>query len=137
MSEKKFVSYAFPSKIWRAQPLKVVDGDTADLFVDHGYQGYHVGRYRFLDIDTPEMNARDTGERVRAREAKALVQEVLDCFEKTTKVDLAFWPLRIETEKNPDSFGRWLARIFWTDDDGEHCVNAELLDKGLAEPYEK
>ena len=66
-----------------------------------------------------------------------MVQDLLDCFEKTTKVDLAHWPLRIETAKNPDNFGRWLARIYHTTEFGEMCVNAELLDRGLAVPYEK
>lgn len=122
----------------RAQPLKVVDGDTADLFVDQGFRGYQIGRFRFLDIDTPELNSKDEENRAKAKEAKEAVQEMLDCFEKTMLVDLGHWPLKIETAKNPDSFGRWLARIYFTDDAGvELSVNAELLSKGLAVPYEK
>lgn len=139
MSEEilKHVGYPFQSKTWRAQPVKVVDGDTADLFVDTGFLGYHLFRFRFLDIDTPEMNSEDEDERKRAKDAKEFVQDVLDCPEKTLDMHLGFWPLRIETEKNPDSFGRWLCRIFWTDSFGEHSVNAELLERGLADPYKK
>ena len=139
MEEKtdKSFSYSYPTSSLRAQPTKVVDGDTADLFVDTGFHGYHLMRFRFLDIDTPEMNSRDPEERLAAREAKEFVQEVFDCFKKTTQVDLAHWPLRIETSKDPDSFGRWLAKIYYTKDGAERSVNAELLKEGLAEPYKK
>jgi endonuclease YncB( thermonuclease family) len=114
-----------------------VDGDTADLFVDTGFRGYHLFRFRFLEIDTPELNSRDEDERARAVEAKEAVMDLLDCFERTTVVDLATWPLRIETAKDPDNFGRWLAKIFFLHEDGtEGSVNAELLERGLASPYE-
>lgn len=129
-------SYPFQTTSFRAQPLRVIDGDTADLFIDSGFRGYHQFRVRFLDIDTPELNSKDEDERAKAKEAKELVQDLLDCFERTTIVDLAHWPLRIETEKDPDNFGRWLARIFFTDDGVERGVNAELLNAGLAKPYE-
>jgi micrococcal nuclease len=131
-------SYSYPTTSLRAQPLKVVDGDTADLFVDLGFRAYRVDRFRFLDIDTPELNDEDEENRTKAKEAKEVVQSLLGCSEKTTKVDLAHWPLRIETAKNPDGFGRWLARIYFTTrGDIEVSVNAELLAAGLAVPYEK
>ncbi|MFQ5352340.1 MAG: thermonuclease family protein [Candidatus Binatia bacterium] len=115
----------------------MVDGDTADLFVDTGFHGYHLFRFRFLDIDTPELNSSDEDKRAKAKDAKKFVQDLFDTFEKTTKIDLAYWPLRIETVKDPDNFGRWLARIFITTDFGESSVNAELIERGLAVPYEK
>jgi len=130
-------SYEFTTKVWRAQPLYVVDGDTADLFVDRGFHHYSKERFRFLDIDTPEMNDKDEEERQRAKEAKEMVKDLLDTFEKSDTVDLALWPLRIETEKKPDSFGRWLCRIYFTVDGVERSLNAELLKAGLAVPYEK
>ena len=140
MSETRVLknqSYSYPTPSLRAQPLRVVDGDTADLFVDVGFRGYQIGRFRFLDIDTPEMNSKDPDERARAKEATEFVKDMLDCFERTLKVDLAYWPLRIETAKDPDNFGRWLAKIYVTTLKGESSVNAELLDNGLAVPYEK
>ena len=130
-------TYPFVSTVWRAQPLYVVDGDTVDLFVDRGFHHYSIGRFRFLDIDTPELNSRDDEERDKAKSAKSFVQGLLDTSEKTSKVDLKVWPLSIETAKDPDSFGRWLCRIFFTDDMGEMSVNAMLLERGLAVPYRK
>jgi len=130
-------SYPFQQPSFRAQALKVVDGDTADLFVDTGFRGYHLFRFRFLGIDTPELNSKDEEERAQANEAKELVKELLDCFEKTMMVNLGHWPLRIETAKDPDNFGRWLARIYFMDGEEEKGVNAVLLEQGLAKPYER
>lgn len=129
--------YPFTTDNWRAQPIRVVDGDTAYLFVDVGFNHYACYSFRFLDIDTPELNSKDPEEREKAQEAKELVKDLLDCFETTWQVNLKEWPLRIETEKKPDSFGRWLARIFFTDDGVERSVQAELLKAQLAIPYEK
>ena len=136
-------SYEFLSTIWRAQPLYVVDGDTVDLFVDRGFHHYNKERFRFLDIDTDELRDRDPEKRASAKEAKAMVQDLLDTFEKTWDVNLKTWPLRIESapDGDPDNFGRYLARIFFkVEKDGEVVelsLNAELLREGLAKPYVK
>ena len=61
---------------------------------------------------------------------------MFDLYEKTWNVDLRHCPLRIETQK-ADSFGRWLARIFFMNDGVEISVGAELLREGLAVPYKK
>lgn len=129
-------SYPFQTSVWRAQPTYVVDGDSVHLFVDTGFYGYKLLKFRLLDIDTPELRSKDEEEKVKAKEAKVAVQEMFDIYEKTWKVDLRHWPLRIETEK-ADSFGRWLARIFFMNDGREISVGAELLREGLAVPYEK
>jgi endonuclease YncB( thermonuclease family) len=130
-------SYPFQTSNWRAQAVRVVDGDTAYLFVDTGFYGYHMMSFRFLDIDTPEMNSKVASEKTKAQDAKQMVKDMLDCDETTWMVHLKEWPLRIETEKRPDNFGRWLARIFFMDGAIEVSVNAELLREGLAVPYVK
>jgi len=121
----------------RAQCVRVVDGDTAYLFIDTGYHGYRLESCRFLDIDTPELNDQDQEKRAQANLAKQLVQDMLDAEETNWSVHLKEWPLRIESAKEPDSFGRWLARIFFKKDGKEVSVNAELLKEGLAVPYVK
>ena len=133
------MNYPFPAKLWRAQPLYVVDGDTADLFVDVGFKHYGVFRFRFLDIDTAELRDRDPVEREKAKAAKTAVQQFLNCFHKTTKVDLAHWPIKIETERatGDDAFGRYLCRIFFELEGKEVSLNAQLLSMGLAEPYDE
>jgi len=121
----------------RAQAVRVIDGDTAYLFIDTGYHGYRLERCRFLDIDTPELNSKDDELKGKAKLAKQLVQDMLDCEETNWSVNLKEWPLRIESAKEPDNFGRWLARIFFIKDGEEASVNAVLLSEGLAVPYEK
>jgi endonuclease YncB( thermonuclease family) len=52
------------------------------------------------------------------------------------QVNLGTWPLRLLTYMDPDSFGRLLGEVYWTDDAGvEHHANGELLQMGLAVPY--
>jgi len=130
------ISYPFLSIEWRAQPLYVVDGDTVGLVVDRGFHHFNIGRFRFLDIDTAELNSKDPEERSKAVDAKKLVQRLLDTFTKTSKVDLSYWPLRIVTAKDPVNFGRWLCSIFFTTDGTEESVNAILMERDLAVPYE-
>ena len=130
-------SYPYPTSSDRAQCVRVVDGDTAYLFIDTGYHGYRLERCRFLDIDTPELNSKNEADRERANDAKQMVMDMLDCEETTWMVHLKEWPLRIETAKEPDNFGRFLARIFFMNDGAEISVNAELLREGLAVPYVK
>ena len=134
--ERTMESYPFLTEVWRAQPTYVVDGDSVHLFVDTGFYGYKLLKFRFLDIDTAELRGGTDESKALAQEAKAMVQELLDCFEKTWKVDLKYWPIRIETAK-ADSFGRWLARLFFLRDGKEVSVNGELMQANLAVPYEK
>lgn len=133
------MNYPFPGGLWRAQPLYVVDGDTVDLFVDVGYLHFGVFRFRFLDIDTAELRDRDPAEREKAKAAKEAVQRFLNCFAKTSKVDLKNWPIKIETEKatGHDAFGRYLCRVFFELEGKEVSLNAQLLSMGLAVPYDE
>ena len=127
--------YKFVSTVWRAQPLYVVDGDTADLFVDRGWHTYALERFRFLGIDTPELRGGTDESKAKAREARELVRVFLARVDKTYEVNLKTWPLRIESAPDTDNFGRWLCRIFFMREDVEVSVNAELLKRGLAVPF--
>jgi endonuclease YncB( thermonuclease family) len=130
-------SYPFQNPSLRAQCLKVVDGDTIDLFTDEGKRRYAVDRYRLLTVDTYELNDKDEERRALAKAAKAKMIEWCQPVQIRGLVDLTQWPLRITTHKS-DSFGRWLAEIYWTDDEGvEHHANAELIEQGLGEVYKR
>lgn len=137
-------SYPFTIPSLRAQCIKVVDGDTVDLFTDEGKHRYALDRYRLLTVDTFELNSSDKEERELAKAAKEKMIEwckpvfVSKVADKSARiVDLGMWPLRITTHKS-DSFGRWLADLYWTDEEGvEHHANAELIELGLGEVYQK
>lgn len=122
--------YAFPTISFRARCMKVVDGDTVDLYVDTGFHSFRQERFRLYGIDTPELRARDAVERAAARDAKDYMIE-LSCIEEDIE-----WPLRIETFRDPDSFGRYLAKIYvWEEIDGvaeEICINDHLVETGYA-----
>lgn len=130
-------SYPFMPLSQRAQCVGVVDGDTADLFLDLGQRHYSLERYRLLGIDTHELRSTDEGLRQAALQAKEVMAQ---WCAPTTKnaINLDVWPLRVVTQRSPDSFGRWLVDLYWRGDDGvEHHANAELLAKGLAVPFRR
>lgn len=119
---------------YRAKLKRVVDGDTVDLIVDAGFYTTLALRFRLLGVDTPELNDRDEEVRETAKRAKAAVEKMLDLA--------GDWPLRIETHK-ADSFGRWLARVFYPVPAAEGQIEAwrdvseTLISVGLGEPYKK
>ena len=108
----------------RARLRRVVDGDTVDLDVDNGFYSVLSLRVRLLDVDTPELNAREATERRDAVEARAFVHSWMIGADDPERFDLADmahggaddFPLLIRTKK-ADSFGRWLAYIWRPEDD--------------------
>ena len=116
--------YDYPAGNFRARCLKVVDGDTADFIVDVGFHSYREERFRFSLIDTPELRDRDVTKRAAAKVAKTFVIDAL--------MSDGEWPLRIETERDPDSFGRYLCLIYYMEGDTEVCLNHQLVENGHA-----
>lgn len=125
--------YPFTPPSFRAQCLRVIDGDTVDLFLDTGFYGYKRLRIRLAGIDTPELNSKDPEQRELAQKAK---QWMIDKLQPGPGSPGSEWTLRVVTYKDPDSFGRWLGDIYVRiAGDGEENVNASLLELGLAKPY--
>lgn len=84
---------------YRAVVRHHVDGDTFDALIDWGGNNYGYERVRLLGVDCPEMN------RLATRDAGlAALAFVLDVMPVGARV-------RLHTEKDPDSFGRYLARV--------------------------
>jgi micrococcal nuclease len=93
----------------------IVDGDTVDGFVDLGYRIWTEQRFRLLGIDTPERSQEGYTEATEYVKERILGKEV-----------------QLTSEKS-DSFGRYLATIYFEDS----IINVELLEKGFAKKYEK
>lgn len=109
--------------IYNAKVLRVIDGDTIDVSIDLGFRAWRTERLRLLGVDTPELNAKDPVIREHAVKARDFVQWKVD------QKDIV-----IRTHKS-DSFGRWLAEIFYMDSDKQINLCEQLLAEGLAVPY--
>lgn len=127
------MTYGFPTTGYRAQCVKVVDGDTFDLYIDQGFHTYRRERVRLYGIDAYELRSKDEAERALAAEAKQVAISLLH-----PEIPLyADWPLRIVTQKDPDSFGRYLALVYYKDalTGAETDFGQVLIGMQLAVPW--
>jgi micrococcal nuclease len=112
-----------PSYVYKARITNVVDGDTVDAVVDIGFRLSAMLRLRLARVDTAELNATDPAIRVAAVNSKAfVVGAVLDK------------EVVVETKK-ADSFGRYLAEVYYVIDGLQHNLSDDLLAAGMAIPY--
>ena len=111
---------------YKAEALRVVDGDTIDCVIDMGFKITTHQRIRLSKINTPETYRRkkDSAEYIAGMAAKNFVKGRL----KANKNKFI-----IETEKDPGVFGRYLGTIWLKDN--ETSLNDELLEKGHATLY--
>jgi len=123
--------YPFLTETFRGRCVRVVDGDTIDVVLDAGFRTTRTERLRLLGVDTPELRSADATKRQGAQAAK---DKVAGWLLRQALLSGSMWPLKIRTVK-ADSFGRYLADVWWMDEEGqEHHVNQELLTLGLAVP---
>lgn len=107
----------------RAVVRRVIDGDTIEVCVDGGYQRYSTERVRILRADTPEIRG---AEREFGLISKKYVEEQLPVGSEIVLVS-----------RKGDSFGRWLAEVYYINELGEQVnLSDVLLNNGLAELFE-
>jgi endonuclease YncB( thermonuclease family) len=99
--------------------VRVTDGDTYWLRVDVGFRELILIAVRLSGYDCPERYSGSTYEKQRAIVATRVAGEFL-----TGEWSGALW---VRTEKDPDSFGRWLGEIWRETDDGERVLLGEVL----------
>ena len=108
--------------------LKVVDGDTVDVDIDLGFDGWLRGeRVRIKGIDAPETRTRDLDEKAKGLESKAFVAEVLPIGSVQTLKTFGF----------KGKFGRILGDFVIYDavTDSEMLMGSIMLREGLASQY--
>ena len=99
---------------YRAEIVRVVDGDTVDVFIDLGFSVWHKERIRLSGIDTAEKNT---------PLGKALKTYMISLLEgKTVKLEVT----------KPDKYGRYLGKIYLN---SEESINDQLIKVGLAKGY--
>lgn len=114
-----------PAYLYRAEVVRVVDGDTIDVDIDLGfYVWIRKQRIRLLDIDAPEV-------RGESKEAGLAASEYLKGLIDGKTVIIRTAKGKDGADRD-DSFGRWLATIFLDGLD----VNQEMMRTGHAVPYE-
>lgn len=117
-------------RLWhyRARVLRVIDGDTAVLFIDRGMNEFSVEKVRLAGIDAPELRPRvgtseqRAAEKVLAEETTQRLRDLIDGKEVVVRTG--------KTGK----FGRYLADIYLPGSTSD-TVNRLLLDEGLAVVY--
>ena len=66
-----------------AKLLRVVDGDTADVMIDLGFDTWVKARLRFKGVDTWEKRTRDKAEKAKGLAATAFTKKYLEISEST------------------------------------------------------
>ena len=108
---------------YRAELVRVVDGDTIDCVLDLGFDIKYKCRVRLKGINTPEIRTRDLEEKKRGFAAKDRVVELLDSNHG--------FVVKTELDKK-GKYGRILGTIVL---DNNATINQILLVEGHAEVY--
>ena len=110
---------------YKAKIERIVDGDTIDIVIDLGFKITTNQRLRLKGINTPETyNVKKGSEEYKKGMAakEFVVKRIADNNYEAI----------IETDKDTGKYGRYIAEIWLTDSDVS--LNAELVEKGFAQP---
>ena len=113
---------------YKANLVKVVDGDTVDVDIDLGFGVWLKDeRVRIMGIDTPESRTSDKVEKLFGLAAKKRVQELLG-----EKVILKTFAAK-DGEDMKGKFGRILGDFYIGQD--KKLLTEIMIDEGHAVPY--
>jgi micrococcal nuclease len=87
--------------IYKAELIRVVDGDTVDLISDLGFDTLKRERFRLYGIDAPEIRTE------AGKAAKAWLWDVLQPLEA-----IYVQTIQLETKAKRDKYGRFLAVLY-------------------------
>jgi micrococcal nuclease len=117
--------------IYKAELIRVVDGDTVELMIDLGFDTSRKERFRLYGIDAPEMNT------AKGKEAKAWLIGVLGPYGA-----IYVQTIQLETKAKRDKYGRFLAVLYSEFGDVRtklppktlalESVNAQMIEAGHA-----
>ena len=107
-----------------AKLLRVVDGDTADVMIDLGFDTWVKARLRFKGVDTWEKRTRDKEEKIKGIAASAFTQKYLEMNEGNFVIQ----------SFGRGKYGRVLAEIFIVGED--KSLNQLLIENGHAYVYD-
>ena len=110
--------------IYNARLIRVVDGDTADAWIDCGFNISVKKRIRFMGVDSWECRTRNLEEKALGLKAKAYTTEMLERNEGKFLVK----------SHGVGKYGRLLGELFV--DGEEKSLNDLLKENGHAYEYD-
>src|SRR5210317_1147950 len=110
--------------IYNARLIKGVDGDTADAWIDLGFNTQVKKRIRFMGVDTWKSRTRNLEEKKLGLKAKAYTLEMLSRNDGKFTVK----------SHGVGKYGRLLGEIFIEGED--KSLNQLLIDNGHAYEYD-
>jgi micrococcal nuclease len=87
--------------IYKAELIRVVDGDTVDLIIDLGFDTLRKERFRLYGIDAPEM---------RTEAGKAAKKWLWDALQPLEAIYVQ--TIQLSTKAKRDKYGRFLAVLY-------------------------
>lgn len=110
-----------------AEVTDIIDGDTLDLYVDHGFYTFSGIRVRLIGVDTHEIH----GVGRHSEEFELGMEEKEFVTDWCTKAEFAHdgpWPFELTTEKQTGKYGRFLALL-------ERKLDGEILNERLVDEF--
>ena len=107
-----------------AKLVRVIDGDTADVMIDLGFDTWIKARLRLKGVDTWEKRTRDKAEKAKGIKASAFTETYLTLNEGRFEIQ----------SYGKGKYGRVLADIFIKGE--ETSLNKLLIENGHAVSYD-
>jgi micrococcal nuclease len=116
--------------IYKAELIRVVDGDTVELMIDQGFSNFTKQTMRLYGIDAPELRTKE------GKAAKAWLWDALQPLEA-----IYVQTIQLSTKAKRDKYGRFLAVLYGFEPvlsslDGPKVngcsFNAEMIREGHA-----
>lgn len=111
----------FDSYIRKAEVRKVINADTIEVLLDFGFDQYSVQRILLSEANAPEPYGEEKEKGILAKEyVEKLIPEGSIVYIKSYK---------------KDSFGRWIASIYYKQNNGWTSLSETLLINKFAVPH--
>jgi len=116
-----------PKYQYKADVVRVVDGDTYEANVDLGFKVVLGVTLRLADYDTKELRDKDEESRAKAKEAKEWVEGMV--LDKPVVVITR----KTRAGKERRTFGRYVSEVYYEGVEGTwHNLGEDLHARGLA-----
>ena len=109
-----------------AKLLRVVDGDTADVMIDLGFDTWVKARLRFKGVDTWEKRTRNLEEKKKGLAASEFTKEYMEMNNGKFAIQ----------SFGKGKYGRILAEVLINIDGEETSLNKLLIENGHATSYD-